>query len=205
MEWSSGPIAVLQGLALGLSLAAPPGPVNALIARESAHRGTLAGVKAGLPAPIVDTGYLLLVLFGVSQVVDVASWLPVLSALGAILLGYLAWETVRIRDEARRTALSGPWSVWIVTLTNPFQYAWWLSAGTAFVAITGLWGVTGFLAAIFGWVLLFSFLVAHGASRWSWFTAALEILSADLLFLFAVRLAWMALPWLAGLVAAAGL
>ena len=38
------------GFALGLSLAGPPGPVNALIAREAVRGGTWAGIRAGYPA-----------------------------------------------------------------------------------------------------------------------------------------------------------
>lgn len=183
------PLAILQGLALGLSLAGPPGPVNALIARESARHGVAAGIRAGLPAPIVDTAYLGLVLFGVAQVVDLEAALPWLSAVGAILLAFLAWQTVRLRQGPGRE-LAGPLSVWAVTLTNPFQYAWWASAGAAFMTLTGAWGIAGFLVAIFGWVFLFSFLVARGAARWGWFTPFLEVVSADLLLLFALRLLW---------------
>jgi len=181
-------LSAAQGLALGLSLAAPPGPVNALIARESARHGAAAGIRAGLPAPIVDTAYLCLVLFGVSRLVDLEPALPWLSAVGAVLLAYLAWQTVRLRTTRAKSELAGPFAVWMVTLTNPFQYAWWASAGAAFMATEGAWGIAGFLAAIFAWVVAFSLLVAKGASRWAWFTPALELLSADLLLAFALRL-----------------
>jgi len=187
-------LAFLQGLALGLSLAGPPGPVNALIARESARHGPLAGLRAGLPAPIVDTAYLVLVLAGLAAFSNLEAFLPWLAGIGAVLLAFLAWSTVQLRGQARE--LAGPWSVWAVTLTNPFQYAWWISAGTSFIATQGPWGVAGFLCAIFGWVGIFSFLVHQGATRWTWFSPLLEIASADLLLLFALRL---------GLTAAAGL
>lgn len=187
-------LALLQGLALGLSLAAPPGPVNALIARETARHGPKAGIRAGLPAPIVDTAYMALVLAGLAAFSGLEAALPWLAGIGAVLLGYLAWSTVRIRGEAK--PLAGPWSVWAVTLTNPFQYAWWVSAGAAFMATQGPWGIAGFLIAIFGWVGLFAALVHLGAARWGWFTPLLEIASADLLLVYALRL---------GLTAAAGL
>jgi len=173
---------------LGLSLAAPPGPVNALIARESSRHGTVAGVRAGLPAPIVDTFYMTVVLLGLPRVVNLEAAAPWLAGIGALLMAYLAVDTVRVRHGVRD--LSGPWAVWAVTLTNPFQYAWWLSAGAAFLAAQGGLGVAGFLLAIFGWVFAFSFLVARGAQRWSWFTPLLELVSADLLFVFALQLSW---------------
>ncbi len=177
---------VILGLALGASLAAPPGPVNALIAREAARHGPAAGIRAGLPAPIVDTCYMLLVFAGVSRF-DIRPAAPYLAAAGALLMTYLALATVRHREGSRE--LAGPWAVWAVTLTNPFQYAWWLSAGAAFLAAQGPWGVVGFMAAIFGWVLAFSVLVARGAQKWPWFVPLLEVVSADLLLAFALKLA----------------
>ncbi|MCA1819191.1 MAG: LysE family transporter [Thermoplasmatota archaeon] len=183
-------LALARGLGLGLSLAAPPGAVSALVAREAGRHGFGAGVRAGIPAPIVDTAYLCAVLFGVRQFVDLEAFTVPLSAIGAALMAYLAWDTVRHR--ATPPAPAGRWAVWAVTLTNPFQYAWWLSAGAVLVIPLGPWGIAGFLMAIYGWVVVFSFLVAHGAARWSWFAPFLEVLSADLLLAFALQLGYVA-------------
>lgn len=180
---------VATGLALGLSLAVPPGPVNALIAREAARGGVRAGIKAGYPAPVVDTAYMLLVLFGFSRLVDLERWAPLLAAVGALLMLYLAWSTA----QTRQSKPLAPGAIWAVTLSNPFQYAWWLSAGAAFLAATGIWGVVGFLFAIFGWVFLFSLLVSRGASRWNWFPPLTAVLSADTLLAFALALGLRAL------------
>ncbi len=174
------------GLALGLSLAGPPGPVNALIAREAVRGGAWAGVRAGYPAPLMDTVAMLLVLFGLPRVLDVARWAPFLAGVGALLMLYLAWDTVRPRPEPKPLAQG---AVWAVTLSNPFFYAWWPSVGAAFLAATGGWGVVGFLVAIFGWVAGFSFLMAHGAARWPWFGPLVGLLSADGLLAFALLLA----------------
>lgn len=180
---------LVLGAGLGLSLAAPPGPVNALIAREAGRRGWMAGVRAGLPAPIVDTAYLVVFVLGLPLVLDLEAAAPWLAGVGAVLMAYLAWETVRLRPAGRSHEIPGPLAVWAVTLTNPFQYAWWLAAGTTFLGGYGAWGVAGFLVAIFGWVVLFSALVSLGAHRWPWFTMVLEVVSADLLFVFALQLA----------------
>jgi threonine/homoserine/homoserine lactone efflux protein len=182
-------VAVALGFGLGLSLAAPPGPVNALIARESALGGARAGIRAGLPAPIVDTAYMLLVLFGVARLVDLEALTPWLATVGAALMAWLAVQVARVHDGQGK-ALAGPAAVWLVTLSNPFQYAWWLSAGAGDLLQLGAFGIAGFLVAIFGWVFAFSNLVAHGALRWGWFPSAVTLLSADLLLLYAIRLLW---------------
>jgi threonine/homoserine/homoserine lactone efflux protein len=186
-------VAAALGLGLGLSLAGPPGPVNALIARESVRGGAWAGVRAGYPAPLLDTVALLVVLVGLPRVVDLARWSAPLAAVGALLLLYLAIDIARVRPAPKPVA---PGAVWAVTLSNPFFYAWWPSVGASFAAAVGPWGVAGFLLAIYGWVAGFSFLMAHGATRWPWFAPAVGLLSADGLLAFAVLLALRAAPGL---------
>src|SRR5688572_4737057 len=184
----AGPlVAVALGLGLGLSLAIPPGPVNALIAREASRHGAAGGIRAGLPAPTLDTVYMLLVVFGLPRLVDLERWTPWLAGIGAVLMLYLAWDTARVRLQAATPPASMA-ALWAVTLTNPFQYAWWLAAGTALLANQGVWGALGFVVAVFGWVVVLSNLVAHGAQRWPWFTGAMTLLSADLLVVFALAL-----------------
>ena len=180
-----------RGVGLGLSLAGPPGPVNALIARESVRGGAWAGVRAGYPAPLLDSAALVVVLVGLPRVLDTARWAPVLSGIGALLLLYLAIDIARVRPAPKPVAAG---AVWAVTLSNPFFYAWWPSVGASFVAATGPWGTAGFLVAIFGWVLGFSFAMAHGASRWPWFAPAVGLLSADGLVAFALLLGLRAAP-----------
>lgn len=182
-----GLFAILLGFGLGISLAAPPGPVNALIARQASRHGAAGGIRAGIPAPIVDTIYMVLVLFGLPRLVDIARFERVLAAVGAALMLVLAWDTTRHRATGKQ--LAGPLAVWTVTLSNPFQYAWWITAGTAFLGEQGAWGIAGFVVAIFGWVFGFSLLVARGAQRWDWFAPLVAIVAADLLLTFALVLA----------------
>ena len=56
---------LVAGAVFGLALAAPPGPMNAVIAEESVLRGWLAGFTAGLGAMTADFVFLLLSLAGV--------------------------------------------------------------------------------------------------------------------------------------------
>ena len=181
-------VSVLLGAGLGLSLAIPPGPVNALVAREASRHGVWGGIRAGLPAPTLDTAYMLLVVFGLPQVVDLDAAKPWLATVGAALMLYLAWDTARVRTSAAVPPPAKALALWAVTLTNPFQYAWWLSAGATILGEQGLWGAAGFVVAVFGWVVVLSNLVHHGAQRWTWFTPAMMLLSADLLLVFGLLL-----------------
>lgn len=187
-------VAVALGIGLGLSLAAPPGPMNALIARESSRHGAAHGVRIGLGAPVADVLFLVALWFGLRNVLDDPSWVRVAAALGGGLMAWLAYGTwfpapVKEAPAARATFLAG----FLAALTNPYQIAWWLSGGFVFLQAQGTWGVAGLLTGIFGWVVLFSWLVAHGAQRWSWFQGLVRIASAVLLSAFSVVLVGVAL------------
>lgn len=61
---------LLAGVAFGLAMAAPPGPMNAVIAEESVLRGWPAGVKAGLGAMTGDGIFCALAFVGVVEIVE---------------------------------------------------------------------------------------------------------------------------------------
>lgn len=180
------------GLLLGLSLAAPPGPMNALIAAHATQNGFGRAVRVGLAAPIVDTFYLLVVTFGVARLFDLNRHQMILGLAGALLMAYLAWSTARM-EPSRASRLPGFWVMTGLSLTNPYQIGWWVTAGTAFLLAEGAPGAVGFVGGIFSWVFVFAFLMSHGAKRWSWFTPVTQVASADLLVLFALLLATRAL------------
>lgn len=83
----------LAGSVFGLALAAPPGPMNALIAEESAVRGWGAGVTAGLGAMSADGVFFVLTILGVVQVVERAPTLRgLMVGIGGMLMLYFAYD-----------------------------------------------------------------------------------------------------------------
>ena len=93
------------GVVFGLALAAPPGPMNALIAEESVIRGWGAGFRAGLGAATADFVFFLLALAGV---VTFVQRLPVVRAVmvgvGGCLMCYYAYGAARSVDSTFRGA-----------------------------------------------------------------------------------------------------
>ena len=171
------------GLLLALSLAAPPGPMNALIARH-ATRGVIAGVSVGVAAPIADTIYLVLALFVLGNLTIGESVLRVLALIGGGLMLWMAWGAWKVKDDApQRIHFAGALAL---ALLNPFQLAWWSTAAPVWLGSQGVLAIAGFLVGIYGWVWIFSALVAAGAKRLSWFTPALRVVSSVLLGLFAI-------------------
>ena len=125
------------GVVFGLALAAPPGPMNAVIAEESVLRGWTAGLRAGLGAMTADVVFFLLALAGLVTVVERA---PVVQALmvtvGGALMLYFALDAARsartslTRDESENgTGSAGFRKALVLGLSNPYQVLFWLTVG----------------------------------------------------------------------------
>jgi threonine/homoserine/homoserine lactone efflux protein len=129
-------ITLLAGTVFGLALAAPPGPMNAIIAEESVLRGWDAGFRAGLGAAVADFIFFVLALLGLVAFVE---RLPLLRALmvglGGVLMLYFAYgavtnasETFRADDLANGES-KGFRKAFVLALTNPYQILFWLTVG----------------------------------------------------------------------------
>jgi threonine/homoserine/homoserine lactone efflux protein len=128
-------VSLLAGAVFGLALAAPPGPMNAVIAEESVVRGWNAGARAGLGAATADFVFFLLAYAGLVAVVE---QLPLLRAVmvfvGGLLMLYFAYGAA---TEARATYADadapeegkGFRKAFVLALTNPYQILFWLTVG----------------------------------------------------------------------------
>lgn len=99
------------GVVFGLALAAPPGPMNAVIAEESVLRGRLAGFWAGLGAATADAIFFVLAYLGVVAVVESFPLLQgAMIAIGGVLMLYfaIARPAVPGRRSVRPRAPSPP-------------------------------------------------------------------------------------------------
>ena len=125
----------VAGVAFGVALAAPPGPMNAIIAEESVLRGWRSGFFAGLGAMTADAVFFVLALFGV---VSVVQRLPTLRAamvgIGGLLMLYFACGAYadassgftgdgEVHDDR------GFRKAFVLALTNPYQVVFWLTLG----------------------------------------------------------------------------
>jgi len=145
------------GIVFGLALAAPPGPMNAVIAEESVVQGWLAGFTAGLGAMTADACFFVLSLLGVVTVVqEVETLRGVMILAGGLLMLWFAYGaiedaqtqfstdggTVPEGEDATRavgtdstdgavtaTPARGFRKAFLLALTNPYQVAFWLTVG----------------------------------------------------------------------------
>jgi threonine/homoserine/homoserine lactone efflux protein len=127
------------GAVFGLALAAPPGPMNAVIAEEAVLRGWPAGTRAGLGAATADFLFFVLAYLGVvSFVQSVPRLQTAMVGVGGCLMCYFAVGTARdARASFRPTAGEDPMvedgkgfrKALALALTNPFQVLFWLTVG----------------------------------------------------------------------------
>ena len=124
---------LLGGVVFGLALAAPPGPMNAVIAEESVLRGWQAGFRAGLGAMVADLSFVMLALVGLVAVVRENPRVEtVLFAAGGLLMLYFAVGAVRDAGSfvgAETGDGNGFWKAFVLALTNPYQIVFWLTVG----------------------------------------------------------------------------
>lgn len=159
--------ALVKGLIIGISIAAPVGPIGLLCIRKTLNQGRLHGFISGMGAATADAGYGLIAALGLSVVAqflkDQALWL---NLIGVAFLLYLAYTTARAPvsvQEKLQNSGQGYWRTYgttlFLTLTNPLTI---FSFGAIFSGLnvsekseTSLWLVLGvFMGSAIWWILL---------------------------------------------------
>ena len=117
----------LKGLLLGLSIAAPVGPIGVLCIRRSLEAGFWPGVAGGLGTAVADAVYAAIAAFGLTAVSSLLVQAQgVLSVVGGIALIWLGW--VAMTGKTPEAAAEAPItrSLWptfagtfLLTMANP--------------------------------------------------------------------------------------
>ncbi len=165
---------VALGILFGLSLAAPPGPVNALMALEAAERGSQHGTLVGAGAMTADAIFFSLTAFLGSGLEPGRVGRIALFVFGTALLGAFAYRALRRHWDLPAphgrspTMARGPHPYLkglTMGLTNPFQIIWWLTVGLSIIVLFGLAFIGGFFLGILAWILLFPLGIATAQRR----------------------------------------
>jgi threonine/homoserine/homoserine lactone efflux protein len=165
-----------QSLLIGLSIAAPVGPIGLLVIQRTLQRGARIGLATGLGAAAADALYGAVGAFGVSWVIDalVGARVPLALGGGAFLL-WLAWRTWRAAPATQAAQAGGGGllasfaGTFVLTLSNPATIF-------SFIAVFGTLGarmaggspwtmIAGVLAGSALWWLLLSAGVSRLRSR----------------------------------------
>jgi threonine/homoserine/homoserine lactone efflux protein len=117
---------LLQGIAIGFSIAAPVGPIGLLCIRRSLAGGRGLGLATGLGAATADAAYGFVAAFGLTAVSDVLVggrfWLGLLGGVFLCTLGvrtFLQKPAERAAEARGDSLLAAYLSTLVLTLTNP--------------------------------------------------------------------------------------
>lgn len=201
-------MAFLKGIGLGLSLAAPPGPMNALLANETLRGSFFSGFGVGLGALTTEFIYATAVWFGAPVLVEVAVVRFSLALFGALLMGWFAFGAFRTARALQRKPTTAVVSeeppnlrrhatsygkALALGVTNPYQIAWWATAGASYVTEFGWKLLGGLFVGVLVWIVAFPAVLKWGQRRAHWFEVVVGYVSVGGLAVFAVLLALLAL------------
>lgn len=183
--------ALVVGVVLGFSLAAPPGPVLAQLAFETARGRWFVGFLVGLGATTADGLFFLLTWLGVATVAPSEHVTAGLALVGAGLMtffAYDAWRAARTPLQLKAGWLTGFPAGFLLAATSPFNLAWWVTTGSTMLGIYGATLALGFFLAILAVVAASVYIVHLGARKVERFETWVSYASAVFLAGFAVFL-----------------
>ncbi len=152
-----------QSLLIGLSIAAPVGPIGLLVIQRTLQRGAAIGLATGLGAAAADALYGAVGAFGVAWLIDAlqGARMPLALGGGAFLL-WLAWSTWHSAPATRAAAPSSGSGLaqsfagtFVLTLSNPATIF-------SFIAVFGTLGARMQVAS--PWVMVAGVLL--GSALW---------------------------------------
>jgi threonine/homoserine/homoserine lactone efflux protein len=142
---------LLGGVLLGLSIAAPIGPVNIAMIQRGLREGFTGAFLLGVGSTTADLIYILLAYAGADPLSQHAAARVVLFGAGALVMGWLGYGAIRagllspagdageVSGTLRRSAFASGFSI---TIVNPMTIAFWLGILAASLAARGRGSVT---------------------------------------------------------------
>jgi chemosensory pili system protein ChpE len=170
MRWE----VILIGVTMGLAFAAPPGIVTTETLRRGLRGGFAHALSVQVGSLIGDASYAIIALAGLAAILQAPFAQMLLGGAGALFLLYLAWQSLRARSAGpllpqaaggnyRESFFSGV----LLSLTNPWAIAFWVSLGGSYLAL-GLrsatdvpWVFASFMAGALVWSIVLSALIGR--------------------------------------------
>lgn len=164
----------LRGFLIGLSIAAPVGPIGVLCIRRTLAQGRIAGLVSGLGAATADALYGSIAGFGLTAIsAPLLAYQTGFRLVGGLFLCYLGFRTALSRPAAHEVQVTGQsligayLSTLVLTLTNPMT----ILAFAAMFAGVGLAGAgrnyhaaATLVAGVFAGSALWWFILSAGVS-----------------------------------------
>ncbi len=169
------------GIVLGLSMAAPPGPVNAMIANE-ATKSWLHGSSVGAGAMTADFIFFWIVYFIQGFVPNYV--LKPLYLIGGAFMLYLSYAT--LKSKMPSSSVRGNYFIGLLMgLSNPYQISWWVTVGISMIRSLSISIIPGFFLGIVIWIFSFPRLINLVGSK---YIKYVKIISSSILLAFGIYL-----------------
>ncbi len=169
----------LVGYLMGMSLAIPPGPVNAIMANEST-KSSLHGTSIGAGAMTADAIFMTVVYFVRSDIPK--DFLNYFYIAGGIIMIYLSYAVIKSKIPSK-TKRGNYFIGLIMGISNPFQITWWFTAGLFLLNVLSLISTIGFFSSIVTWILLFPIGMSKVETKYA---SIIKIVSTLILVVFGV-------------------
>ncbi len=149
---------VIVGTLLGVSLAAPPGPVTSIIVRRSTV-SMFSGIMVGFGAMTADLILMLIMIF-TNAVLSLSTFETYIYIAGAAIIFIAGAHLILDYRKDVDYAKSGSYLAGLtIGLVNPFQIIWWLSSGLAFLLKFGIQVFYFLFAGTTLWVIFLSYVI----------------------------------------------
>ena len=131
---------IIRYILLGLSLAAPIGPVNVEMIKTGLRTGFSPAIFIGLGAMTADITYLLLTYFGLSRLLVFPVTRLIVGVFGVAVLMYLgavsikesfAKLSIQASDKGKKHAYS---KGFFIAISSPMTIVWWVGVFGSMVA-----------------------------------------------------------------------
>ena len=166
---------LLQNILLGISLAAPIGPVSVEVIRRGLKRGFMAAFIVALGSALGDFACLLVAYLGFAKFATIPVVKMIIWVLGSCVLLFLGIQSIIesknmkiLQGNARETKGAGAFFLgFALALANPISIVWWLgvfavvlgeSSADSFTLISFFSNATIILGVILWFIFLSSFL-----------------------------------------------
>jgi threonine/homoserine/homoserine lactone efflux protein len=164
--------ALLLGFSVGLTGALIPGPMLFATIEISLKKGWLAGPQVVLGHMVIELVLYILILFGAASLVGngVISAIFLIGGLSLVVFGFLTLKDARTAASSTRISqdssglklTSSPALIGLITsVSNPYFWIWWLTAGGALVLREYELGI----------IISVAYILGHWIADFSWFTA----------------------------------
>ncbi len=133
-------------------MAAPPGPVNAIMANE-ALRSKLHGSSVGFGAMTADFIFFLIT-FEIREIIP-ESFFIIFYFVGGGLMIFLSYVTLKAK-VSNRSKKGNYFTGLAMGITNPYQISWWLTVGLFMINTFGISIIPFFFVGIIIWIFVFT-------------------------------------------------